>query len=316
MSDHTSKHALMRSLKQRRLPPLNALRAFDASARHLNFRLASEELGVTQGAVAQQVRLLEAAVDIPLFERLPRGLALTAEGHAYFAAIQQALTIISDATDALNRRSTSLTISTTPSFASKWLIPRLAEFGERHPEIDVRIIADAALCNFKSDGVDIAVRLGKPPFARGLVSDLLFPLDVFAVASPQLPTPDFPVRAISDLENYVLLHDSHDLWPEFFNALGCTNTFAPLKGPRFSQSSLAIDAAIAGHGIALTSEHLVERDIAAGRLKRLFDFSLPLSLGYYVVLPQTRVRRETSQQLRTWLLAQFKSGSEKATGGR
>ncbi|HEY4805504.1 MAG TPA: transcriptional regulator GcvA [Paraburkholderia sp.] len=316
MSNHTSKHALTHSFKPRRLPPLNALRAFDASARHLNFRLASEELGVTQGAVAQQVRLLEEALNLPLFERLPRGLALTTEGHTYFAAIQRALTIVSDATEALNRRSTSLTISTTPSFASKWLIPRLAELGEAYPEIDVRIIADAALCNFKSDGVDIAVRLGKPPFARGLVSDLLFPLDVFAVASPRLLKPDFPVRAISDLENYVLLHDSHDLWPEFFNALGCTNTIAPLKGPRFSQSSLAIDAAIAGHGVALTSEHLVERDIAAGRLQRLFDFSLPLSLGYYVVLPQASVRRETSQQLRTWLLAQFNSLSKATTVAR
>ncbi|WP_415774326.1 transcriptional regulator GcvA [Paraburkholderia sp. J7] len=300
------------SLKPRHLPPLNALRAFDASARHLNFRLASEELGVTQGAVAQQVRVLEEALNLPLFARGPRGLALTTEGHTYFTAVQRALTIVADATEALNRRSTSLTISTTPSFASKWLIPRLAEFAETHPEIDVRIIADATLCNFKSDGVDIAVRLGKPPFAKGLVSDLLFPLQVFAVASPQLLKHDCPVRMIADLENYVLLHDSHDLWPEFFNALGYANGIDTLKGPRFSQSSLAIDAAIAGQGVALTSEHLVARDIAAGRLQRLFDFSLPLSLGYYVVLPQGSVRWETSQKLRTWLLAQFHLASKAA----
>ncbi|MCX5543076.1 transcriptional regulator GcvA [Paraburkholderia sp. CNPSo 3076] len=306
----------MHSLKPRHLPPLNALRAFDASARHLNFRLASAELGVTQGAVAQQVRVLEDALNLPLFARGPRGLALTTEGQTYFAAVQRALTIVADATAALNLRSTSLTISTTPSFASKWLIPRLAEFGEQHPEIDVRIIADAALCNFRSDGVDIAVRLGKPPFAKGLVSDLLFPLQVFAVASPQLLKPDQPVRTISDLENYVLLHDSHDLWPEFFNALGCTSALGGLKGPHFSQSSLAIDAAIAGHGIALTSEHLVERDIAAGRLRRLFDFSLSLSLGYYVVLPQSSVRWETSQKLRTWLLAQFNSALKAAPSAR
>ncbi len=267
---------------------------------------------MTQGAVAQQVRVLEEALNLPLFARGPRGLALTTEGHTYFAAVQRALTIVADATEALNRRSTSLTISTTPSFASKWLIPRLAEFAETHPEIDVRIIADATLCNFKSDGVDIAVRLGKPPFAKGLVSDLLFPLQVFAVASPQLLKHDCPVRMIADLENYVLLHDSHDLWPEFFNALGYANGIDTLKGPRFSQSSLAIDAAIAGQGIALTSEHLVERDIAAGRLQRLFDFSLPLSLGYYVVLPQGSVRWETSQKLRTWLLAQFHLASKAA----
>ncbi|SDE25288.1 transcriptional regulator GcvA [Paraburkholderia lycopersici] len=299
----------MHSLKSRRLPPLNALRAFDASARHLNFRVASEELGVTQGAVAQQVRLLEDALNLALFDRLPRGLALTAEGHTYFVAVQRALTLLADATEALNRRSASLTISTTPSFASKWLIPRLAEFAERHPEIDVRIIADAALCNFRSDGVDIAVRLGKPPFARGLASDLLFPLDVFAVASPQFLKANVPVRTITELKNYVLLHDSHDLWPEFFNALGDTQSIDMLKGPRFSQSSLAIDAAIAGHGVALTSEHLVASDIAAGRLQRLFDFSLSLSLGYYVVFPQAGVRSETSQKMRDWLLAQFKSSA-------
>ncbi|CAG9268896.1 LysR family transcriptional regulator [Paraburkholderia unamae] len=297
----------MYTLKSRRLPPLNALRAFEASGRHLNFRLASEELGVTQGAVAQQVRLLEESLDLPLFERLSRGLALTAEGHTYFVAVQRALTIVSDATEALNRRSASLTISTTPSFASKWLIPRLADFGEAHPEIDVRVIADVALCSFKSDGVDIAVRLGKPPFAKGLVSDLLFPLHVFAVASPQLFKHDAPVTTVADLEKYVLLHDTHDLWPEFFSALGYTKPMGALKGPRFSQSSLAIDAAIAGHGIALTSEQFVERDIEAGRLQRLFDFSLPLSLGYYVLLPQASARWETSQKMRSWLLAQYAS---------
>ena len=271
--------------KTRYLPPLNALRAFEAAARSLNFRLAAEEIGVTQGAVAQQVRHLEDVLSLRLFERLPRGLALTAEGLAYFSAVQRALDIILDATDALNRRASTLTITTTPSFASKWLIPRLSEFSQSYPAIEVRIIADEKLCTFKGDGVDLAIRLGKPPFGKGLVGDLLFPVDIFAVGSPSLLDGVRPLSKPSDLARHVLLHDAHDLWPEFLTALKAERRVDPTRGPRFSQSLLAIDAAAAGQGIALTSEPLVERDIAAGRLRRIFDFSLSLSLGYYVVCP-------------------------------
>ncbi|CAB3773474.1 transcriptional regulator GcvA [Paraburkholderia humisilvae] len=304
----------MNSFPSRRLPPLNALRAFEASGRHLNFRLASEELGVTQGAVAQQVRLLEDVLQVSLFNRLPRGLAFTAEGHGYFTAVQRALTIVLEATEALNRRSTSVTISTTPSFASRWLIPRLAEFTEMHPHIDVRVIADIAICNFRSEGVDIAIRLGKAPFAKGLVSDLLFPVHVFPVASPYLLESGQSINTLSDLSKCVLLHDHHDLWPEFFSALDHMDRFDTLRGPRFSQTSLAIDAAIAGQGVALISEAVVERDIAAGRLRRLFNLSLPLSLGYHVVLPQASARSEASQKMRDWLLAQFESARSGSPG--
>lgn len=286
------------------LPPLNALRAFEAAARNLNFRLAAEEIGVTQGAVAQQVRHLENVLSLRLFERLPRGLALTTEGHAYFSAVQRALNIIQDATEALNRRSSSLTISTTPSFASKWLIPRLSEFSESHPAVEVRIIADEKLCTFKADGVDIAIRLGKPPFGKGLVGELLFPLEIFAVGSPSLLDGPKPLTKPSDLARHVLLHDAHDLWPEFIAALKQGSRVDPTKGPRFNQSALAIDAAAAGQGIALTSEPLVERDIAAGRLRRIFDFSLALSLGYYVVYPEGLSDSGAKRAMRDWLLAQ------------
>ena len=293
-------------LRTRRLPPLNALRAFEASARHLNFRLAADELGVTQGAVAQQVRHLENVVDVQLFQRLPRGLALTSDGLEYFPAVQRALLIISDATEALGQRSTFLTISTTPSFAAKWLIPRLSDFGRLHPDIEVRVMADEKLSNFQTDGVDIAVRLGRPPFPSGLTGELLFPLDMFAVASPKLLSAGPPIRSPSDLAKHVLLHDAHNSWPEFFDVVGGRSRVDPLKGPRFSQSLLAIDAAIAGQGIALASEPLVERDIAEGRLQRVFDFSFPTSLGFYVVYPQANVHREASDSMRKWLFAQYK----------
>ncbi|MFD1556697.1 LysR substrate-binding domain-containing protein [Paraburkholderia silviterrae] len=290
--------------KPRSFPPLNALRAFEAAARTLNFRLAAEEIGVTQGAVAQQVRHLEDVLSIQLFERLPRGLALTADGLAYFSAVQRALNIILDATAALNRRSSTLTISTTPSFASKWLIPRLSEFSQSYPDTEVRIIADEKLCTFKGDGIDIAIRLCKPPFGKGLTGDLLFPLDIFAVASPSLLDGPKPLNNSADLGKHVLLHDAHDLWPEFLKALKLSGKVDPAKGPRFNQSSLAIDAAVAGQGIALTSEPLVERDVTAGRLRRIFDFSFPLSLGFYVVYPNESPDSDAKQAILAWLFAQ------------
>ncbi|EMN1929875.1 transcriptional regulator GcvA [Burkholderia ambifaria] len=292
-------------LHTRRFPPLNALRAFEAAARHLNFRLAADELGVTQGAVAQQVRHLEDVVAVQLFRRLPRGLALTREGLEYFSSVQRALQIISDATDALGQRPTVLAVSTTPSFASKWLIPRLADFGRLHPDIEVRVIADERLASFRADGVDIAIRLSKPPFPAGLAAELLAPLDIFAVASPKLLDGGPPIRTPADLSAHPLLHDAHDLWPEFIEKLGGKGRADPTKGPRFSQSLLAIDAAVAGQGIALTSEPLVERDIAEGRLRRVFDFSFPMSLGFYVVFPQANAHSEALQAMRRWLFAQY-----------
>ncbi len=290
--------------KHRRLPPLNALRAFEAAARHLNFRLAAEEIGVTQGAVAQQVRHLEDVLQRPLFDRLPRGLALTADGRAYFPAVQRAFAIVADATDTLSRRPSTLSISTAPSFASKWLIPRLAQLRESQPALEVRVIADEKLASFRGDGVDIAIRLGKPPFGKGLAAELLFPLEVFAVAAPSLLAAR-PVRRVDELAGQVLLHDAHDLWPEFLEALRAGPAVDPAKGPRFNQSSLAIDAAIDGQGIALTSEPLVERDIAAGRLRRVLDFSFPLSLGFYVVHPQGGAADSGPlRDLRDWLFSQ------------
>jgi LysR family transcriptional regulator, glycine cleavage system transcriptional activator len=169
-----------------RLPALNALRAFEASARHLNFRLAAEELGVTQGAVAQQVRGLEADLSVRLFDRLPRSLGLTDRGRGYASHLRRAFELMREATAALRPETSKVTISVTPSFASKWLISRLPEFTEAHPDIELRILATESLSNFHSDGVDIAVRQARPPFGPGIVADLLFEQEVVAVCSPSL----------------------------------------------------------------------------------------------------------------------------------
>ncbi|RQS65476.1 transcriptional regulator GcvA [Burkholderia sp. Bp8963] len=291
----------MSTRRPSRLPPLNALRAFEVSARHLNFRAAADEIGVTQGAVAQQVRHLEDALGLRLFERLPRGLALTHDGAAYFSDVQRALNAIADATDKLVKRRATLTISTTPSFASKWLIPRLAHFTDAHPDIDVRVIADQQLATFRHDGVDLAIRFGKPPFGKSLAARQLFPLDVCAVCSPSLRAAPASPRALA---GHVLLHDAHDLWPDFLAALPEPVDIDPHKGLRFNQTSLAIDAAVAGQGIALATDPLVERDIAAGRLCKPFDVALPLSVGFYLVYPGERRDDDTLAVMRDWLIAQ------------
>ncbi|MBR8430377.1 transcriptional regulator GcvA [Burkholderia cenocepacia] len=288
-----------------RLPPLNALRAFEVSARHLNFRAAADEIGVTQGAVAQQVRHLEDVLGLKLFERLPRGLALTHDGAAYFSDVRRALHAIADATAKLVKRRAALTISTTPSFASKWLIPRLAQFTDAHPDYDVRVIADPQIATFRDDGVDLAIRYGKPPFGKHLATHALFPLDVYAVCSPSVLTAPASPRALA---GQVLLHDAHDLWPEFLAAMPEPVDVDPHKGLRFNQTSLAIDAAVAGQGIALATEPLVERDIAAGRLCKPFDFAFPLSMGFYLVYPAERRDDDAIAVMRAWMIQAASDG--------
>jgi LysR family transcriptional regulator, glycine cleavage system transcriptional activator len=199
-----------------RLPPLNALRAFEASARHLNFRLAAEELGVTQGAVAQHVRGLEADLAIKLFDRLPRTLALTGPGRSYAAQLRRAFDLMMQATAALRPEPLRLTISVSPTFASKWLIPRLPDFTTAHPEIELQILASESLSNFQSDGVDIAVRQASPPFAADLLVDLLFEQELVAVCSPRL-----------------LSHPPRPLQPEEVDRFTCSTTHT-ISGPSSS----------------------------------------------------------------------------------
>jgi LysR family glycine cleavage system transcriptional activator len=285
-----------------RLPSLNALRAFEVTARRLNFRLAAEELGVTQGAVAQHVRGLEADLGVKLFERLPRSLSPTNQGRAYSVHIRRAFELIAEATAAVRPEPLRLTISVTPTFASKWLIPRLPEFTEAHPDVELRILATESLSNFQSDGVDIAVRQGRPPFGPGLIADLLFEQEVVAVCSPTLLTdPPRPLKS-EEIERFVLLNDTHDLWPEFIERVLGLRPSAKSRKVRFSQTSLAIDAAITGQGLAVASNFLVEHDVKAGRLVRAFDVVMRGTLDSYVVAPRKPQHPAPTALVRSWLL--------------
>lgn len=285
-------------------PPLNALRMFESAARHLNFRVASEELGVTQGAVAQQVRGLEEELNVKLFDRLPRSLALTDAGRTYLAPVQRALKMIAEATEGLRGQKTIVTVNTTPSFAAKWLIPRLGHFTDEHPDLEVQVSASNNIANFQSDGIDIAVRQTKSPFAAGLRADILFPLKLSIVCSPALMSGDYPLRTLQDLRHHVLLHGSHGMWPIYLEKAGIDAPLSTYKALRFSHESLAIDAAVSGQGVALAHEPLVEDDIAAGRLCRPIDFTLIDDVSFYVVYPRVPRKAEAVKLMRDWLISQ------------
>ncbi|MEM7597144.1 MAG: LysR substrate-binding domain-containing protein [Pseudomonadota bacterium] len=274
------------------LPPLNALRAFDAAGRHLNFRLAATELRVTQGAVAQHVRALEKHLGVTLFERRPKGVALTQMGHEYHANIAHAFDLMRKATAQVRPLPQKVIISVTPTFASKWLIPHLPAFSARHPDVDLRVLATEQMSSFASDGIDLAVRQTAPPFGASLQAWPLFASEVIAVAAPDL--------ANKGLEAAPKLHDTHDLWPAFWRALGRDG--AEDRGMRFSQTALAIDAAIAGQGIALASRFLVEHDLAAGRLAQVTDLVIEEPSEFYLLAKRNRKRTPHVDHVIDWIL--------------
>ncbi|WP_299867260.1 transcriptional regulator GcvA [uncultured Roseobacter sp.] len=288
----------------RKIPPLNSLKAFEASGRHLNFRLAADELRVTQGAVAQQVRALEKHLKVNLFNRHARGLSLTDQGRRYLAPLVRAFDIIANATEDLAPVDAVVTISATPSFATRWLVPRLGELSAAHPDIRVRLDASNALANFQTDGVDIAIRQGKPPFGPGLVAEPILDNRVVAVCHPDLTRGERPIIAASDLIHHVLLEDTHGQWPVFLEAVLDILPATELRTMSFSQTSLAIDAAIAGQGVALANRALVAAELSDGRLCQPFAFSIRTEDGFYVVAPRKPRQPKLVAIVRDWLKAQ------------
>lgn len=278
------------------LPPLKSLRAFEAAARHLSFRLAAEELHVTQAAVAQQVRALEAWLGVQLFERLPRRLALTDRGLSYSHDVRQALERIALATTAVRLPApNSVTLSVTPTFASKWLMPRLPAFVDAHPGIDLRVQASERLVSFHLDGVDMAVRQTRLPPDKALDSLKLFPQELVAVCAPSLS---------SSSASKNLLHDAHDLWPDFYRQVLNKDLPRNTKALRFNQTSLAIDAALSGQGMALAPRCFVEDDLRQGRLILAFEGSMAAGGDFYLVWPRDSLRSDAARAVKHWLVEQ------------
>jgi LysR family glycine cleavage system transcriptional activator len=287
-----------------RLPPLAPLRAFEACSRLLNMRLAADELGVTHGAIAQQIRALEAVLGVNLFKRTPRGLSLTFAGQLFQAPIQRAFTLIADATAAVRadeqRRRLGITVTTTPSLAAKWLIPRLGSFSEHEPEVEVRILASERIESLgEPGGPDIAIRYSKPPFPFGLEAQQIMRVALLPVCSPSIAA---TITNNEDLATATLLHDGHMHWPRWLEKAGIVRTAG--RDRRFSQTALAIDAALIGLGVALAPAPLVEEDLESGRLTtpvgRNLDFFADRS--FYLVSAKSALQRDGVRSFRDWLL--------------
>lgn len=286
-------------VSRRSLPPLNALRAFEVAGRRLNFRAASEELGVTQGAVAQQVRLLEDHVGTALFQRLPRGVALTPQGAAYLAHVTRAFDTLGDATTQLLARPDAVTISVTPTFATKLLIPQLPALNSALPGVELRTIATETVSDFDRDQVDIAVRLIRPPFPGSVETHLLFRQELVAVASPHLIGKAVLPLSTEQLGDLPLLHDAHDHWPKFFGTTG------KLPGAVFNQTTHALDAAMAGQGVALACRAFVQADLDAGRLLQLRPAGFEARADYYLARKRAPASRKMVDAVWNWCIANW-----------
>jgi LysR family glycine cleavage system transcriptional activator len=292
--------------------PLNALRVFESAARHLSFSRAAEELGVTPGAVSQQMRQLEDLIRAPLFRREARGLQLTDLGRSAVPLVAAGLDRLRDASALMREppRRRQVSISVAPSFASKWLMPRMDDFHRHHPEIEVWVSADMEPVAFDQGPIDLAIRYG-PGHYPGHMSERLLIESVLPVCAPSLLEGAHPIRVPADLVHHVLLHDmSGDAdpgrpdWPMWLMARGVRHADAR-RGSRFNQSALLIEAAVAGRGVALAKRTLAQADLAAGRLVAPFhDGGSVLGFAYHLVHPRERPLSPSALAFTDWLRKQ------------
>jgi LysR family glycine cleavage system transcriptional activator len=288
----------------RRLPPLNALPSFEAAARHLSFSIAADELRVTHGAVSRAVRNLEDHLGVQLMVRATRSVRLTPIGASFAAEIRDVLEHLAAATSTATGQSSGIvSVSTIDSFAARWLMPRLSRFRRVHGDIDVRVATSERLADFVSDGIDIAIRCGGGQYP-GLAAELLMEEDHFPVCSPKLLKGRYPLRTPADLARHALLHDVFTVdWAIWLHSAGIDNV-DPHRGPTFLSSDHAIQAAVRGEGVVLGRSALVADDLAAGRLVRPFELSLPAGFAYYVVYPPRVLHRPNVKAFRDWLMAE------------
>ena len=288
----------------RRLPPLNALKAFEAAARSESLTRAAEELCVTQGAVSQQVKALEATLGIMLFTRERRRLVITEAGREYLAVVRDALDRIAVGTDRLLQRQTSgvLTLSTSPDFAAKWLVPRLGRIAETQPDIDLRVSATMHHADFAREDVDLAVRHGDGNWP-GLDVARLCTEQLSPVCSPKLVSGRQRIRKATDVLRFPLLRlEDSKTWSRWFDAAGISDPVP--RGPVLNRASMLIDAAVDGQGVALARTALAAFDLIGGRLVRPVDVSLRMSKTYWIVCPKATSALPKIAAFRAWLLAE------------
>jgi LysR family glycine cleavage system transcriptional activator len=295
----------------RKLPPLNALRAFEAAARQGSFVAAAAELGVTPAAVSQQVKALEAGMGTALFRRLAHGLVLTETGARLLPALTEAFDRVAEATTGLSARAPSgiVTITMLPALAAGWLVPRLGRFRRAYPEIDIVLRTDRRLMDFGREDIDVAIRFGRGPF-RGLSAYHLMDEEVTPVASPRLLHGRAPIRSLADLAGEVLLHDidAHPTqwwmsWRAWFAAAGLPESLAA-RGLSFSDSSVLIAAAVAGQGVALGRLPMLEGHLVEGHLVPVLSEVKRAEWSYWLVAPASHFARAPVRAFRDWLLAE------------
>jgi len=300
-----------------RLPSLNALRAFEAAARHLSLTKAARELHVTPAAVSHQLKALEADLGVSLLRRVKGEFVLTETAQTVRPVLSAGFDRIAEAVRRLRADEALrfLTISVSPTFAANWLVRRLGAFNAAFPEIDVRLQTTNEITDFARDGVDIAIRFGAGDYP-GLHTIRLFDEEIFPVCSPALLDRGPPLVHPADLAAHTLLHVEWSWamtrgepldWQMWLHAAGADEVDAT-RGPRFSYTSFALQAAADGQGLALGSEALAGDDLAAGRLVCPFDVVLPVNFAYYLVYPEDTADRPKIANFRHWILAEIDAG--------
>jgi len=293
-----------------RLPPLNALRAFEAAARHLSFTKAAAELHVTQAAISHQIRTLEEHLGVPLFQRRNKAVLLTEAGQLCLPGVRDGFARLAEAVDSVRQLEATniLSVSTPPSFAAKWLVPRLERFRSANPDIEVRIDASTQLVDFTRETIDVAIRYGAGNYP-GLTTEPLFETQAFPVCGPRLRKGPHALRTPQDLKWHTLLHtdwlargDEPD-WRMWLLAAGVPDVDWT-RGPQFNDGAVAIQAAIEGQGVALGRSLLVAADLKAGRLVRPFELSVAGPFRYYLVYPPAALKRNRVAVFRDWVRAE------------
>lgn len=291
-----------------RLPPLTALRAFDAAARHMSFAKAAEELSVTPAALSFQIKSLEEHLGSPLFRRLNRAVELTDAGRALApdakAAFEQLSTGWRSALRTQDHQ--SLTITAGPAFTAKWLAPRLFDFAQEHPEIELRFSASLRRMDFARDNIDVAIRFGLGPdtglYSLPLAEEWVMPVMVPEMAK-QFPTPESLKDAVLIIDESIDFLTTHSNWGDWFAAMGVPEITA--KGPRFSQSDHSVDAALAGMGATLGRRALVIKDLAEGRLVAPYPFALNTGARFRFLCEEGAEHRPQIAALKQWILREI-----------
>ncbi|MBO6519011.1 MAG: transcriptional regulator GcvA [Rhodospirillales bacterium] len=298
----------------RRLPSLNAMRAFEAAARHLSFTKAAEELNVTQAAISHQVKALEDQIGILLFQRRNRQLILTDAGQTLLPDLIDAFDAMDAAVTRVKRRDQSgiLTVATMDSLAATWLMPRLARFREDNPDIDIRLATSDISVDYERNGIDIGIRYGRGNWP-GLIAEELMREDIFPVCAPELIEKGPGLKKPADLRHFPLIHDDMtEDWAMWLKAAGLTD-IDPQRGTGFTHSNLVIQAAINGEGVALGRGLLVADSIAAGKLVAPFDLLLTAEYRYFVASTESNHDRPKVKVFRDWLFREARKTADRLT---